>query len=147
MVMAGDMSSPGGPGMSLGGSPTFDLQVSRRFFLGLGPQASVKLQTSASNSTTMVVLDLLFRLGWTSPIRERVHLYWYLAPGYSALFGQTRTLRVPSVGAYIGGALQLADRVFATLQLGYQYGWILDLGDSVRFHRRPGVAVGLLMQI
>jgi uncharacterized membrane protein len=147
VVMAGDDHNPGGPGMSLGGSPTVDLQVGRHFFLGLGPQASVKFQTSEANSSRVVVLDLLFRLGWVLPVGERVQLYWYLAPGYSALFRRTETHWMPSVGAYFGGALHLANRMFATLQVGYQHGWILDLGDSVRFHQRPGMAIGLLMQI
>jgi hypothetical protein len=147
VVMGGDFANPEGPGMSLGGSPTFDFQVGRHFFLGFGPQASVKLRTSARNSSTMIVLDLLLRLGWVLPLGERVQLYCYFAPGYSVLYGQAETRWVPSVGAHIGGALHLADRVFATVQVGYQYGWILDLGDSPRFLKRPGMAVGLLMQI
>jgi hypothetical protein len=107
----------------------------------------VKLQTSAPNSQTTVILDLLLRLGRVSALTERVQLYWYLAPGYSAIFTRSRTLTAPSAGAHIGGALELGDRVFATLQLGYQLGWILDLGDSPRFLARPGMAVGLAMQI
>jgi hypothetical protein len=147
VVTSGDSANPTGPGPTLGGSPTFDLEVGRGFFVGIGPQASAKLQTSASNSSTAVVLDLLFRLGRASPLSERVHLYWYLAPGYSVLFTPNRTFELPSVGAHIGGALDLGGRVFATLQFGYQISWILDLGDSVAFLRRPGMAVGLLMRI
>lgn len=109
--------------------PAIDFSLNDYLFIGFAPQYMLNVNTegfAAAGVDASRALDLLARLGAHAPVGEVVHLFGYVAPGYSTIYPPGDGGDKPDgfVLAASGGALfSLGSRAFLTGELGYQWGF------------------------
>jgi hypothetical protein len=125
----GGMPAPGDASLAYG----FGLSASYRLIAGLSvgiaPQIIYNVNYKVYPSELMAPpagkeTDLMARLAYTFPIVETIGLYVEVLPGYSLIGLPDGTSAKGFVLGFGGGVdLDLTDRVFANLGVGYQIGY------------------------
>jgi hypothetical protein len=95
-------------------------------FVGFASQLTLNAKESHRGGTEAagVALDLLLRLGLRARLEELVHVYGYLAPGYSIVARPGRdTASGLVLGAHAGILTESDSRFFWNLEVGYQLGF------------------------
>ena len=109
-----DLALAYGVGVSLG------YTVFHGLSLGLAPQVLFNIKRAEDPRKQY---DLMARIVYTYRATTRISVYGEVLPGYSIISprkGDSATGFVVAAGA--GGAVDLTDRLFANVSVGYQYG-------------------------
>jgi hypothetical protein len=97
--------------------------VTRGLSIGLAPQAIFNVKVKEDDGAAAKEIDVLARVAYTLPLADGIGIYVEALPGYSLIIppaGDTAKGLVLAGGA--GAAMDVTDRVFATLGVGYQVG-------------------------
>jgi hypothetical protein len=117
-------------------APALDYAVNRILFVGLHPQYVFGVKKQKSRGDATYEINLRARIGAIFPARDKVHLFGYLAPGYSILkptedLGDVGRPHGFACAAAIGLLADLTPTVFFSSELGYQRGF--QKGDQFGF--------------
>jgi hypothetical protein len=121
--------------VAFGIMPVFDYLVSPNFFVGVAPMDTLNVKGKDGNGDAAKEIDLMLRIGGGAPVSEKAQIYGYVSPGYSII--QPPSGDSPkgfTVGAHVGGMMDLTSAVFVNLEVGYQLG--LQKVDGVDFQTR-----------
>lgn len=108
--------------------PAIDFSLSDYVFIGFSLQYVMNVNTDGlanANVDASKALDLLARVGAHAPVADVVHLFGYVAPGYSIIYPPNDGNKPQGfVLAASGGALfSVGSRAFLTGEIGYQWGF------------------------
>jgi hypothetical protein len=129
MALGKFTSSPGGTPKTVdarfayGAALSVSYEVLEGLFVGLAPQYSFNVGDKSSLSPAKE-LDILVRLAYVYRPAEGIAVYAEVLPGYSLIYpakGDPAKGMVLVVGA--GSVIDITDRVFANLGVGYQLGF------------------------
>jgi hypothetical protein len=132
---------------AFGVMPAFDYLVHPNFFVGIGPTYTFNVKSKDAPGDAASQLDILLRLGGGAPIAEKLHLFGYLAPGYSIVSPpQGDSAKGLTVGAHAGAIYELATSLFLNGTLGYQVGMqkVMDVDLKTNYLQ---VALGVGMRL
>jgi hypothetical protein len=134
--------------------PAFDYSLNDYFFVGFGPQLFFNVKGEDRDDAGKQ-LDLLVRVGGHAPVADTLHLYGYLAPGYSIIYpsvGDDASGFALGVGA--GAIYSFPGSLFAVADIGYQVGFqeqeVTVLGTTFEFDYKIDyllVGLGLGMKL
>ena len=149
LPIVGDVSAD--TAFAFGLRPAFDYSVNEYFFVGFSPQLMLNVKGDDDDDTdASKALDLLVRVGAHAPVAEKVHLYGFLSPGYSIIYPAAGDQDPAGfvLGVTAGGMYSFTDRLFASLDVGYQLGFqeFTVAGGDFDFHLRYlliGAGVGM----
>lgn len=145
--IVGDVSTD--MAFAFGLRPAFDYSVSQYFFVGFSPQFLLNVKDDDGNGDAAKALDLLLRVGGHAPVADKLHLYGFLAPGYSIIYPPTGDNASGFVlGVAAGAMYALTEKLFASADIGYQLGYqeFTFGGADFDFHLRYlliGLGVGM----
>ncbi len=117
----GTMTQSGEATFAYGGSLWASYRVIAGLTVGLAPQ--VLIDVAAKGDEGLKEYNLLARIGYEMPILEGMDLYVAALPGYSLKPGGAKVIRGPVVVFEAGMLMDLSDRTFANLGVGYQLGY------------------------
>jgi hypothetical protein len=136
--------------VAFGLRPAFDYSINDYFFVGFAPQFLLNVKGDDSNGSAGKALDLQLRIGGHAPVADRVHLYGYLAPGYSIIFPPSGNDNATGfvLGVAVGAMYAISDKLFAAADIGYQLGYqeYTFQGADFDFHLRYlliGLGIGM----
>jgi hypothetical protein len=129
----------GGASFAYGVSLAVGYKVIAGLSLGLAPQAIFHVQYKVYPSQLMnpgaaAEYDLMARVAYTLPIVETIGLYAEVLPGYSIIsLPGASPAKGLVVAAGAGLVMDMTDRVFANVAVGYQVGFqtVSQMGMSV----------------
>jgi hypothetical protein len=124
-----DLAFAYGVGVSLG------YRLSRGLSVGLAPQVLFNIKHRDVDPQRQY--DLMARMAYTLPIAAKVAVYGEILPGYSIISpprGDSARGFVVALGA--GAAVDVTNRVFANLGVGYQWGFQTIWVDGTRYWDR-----------
>lgn len=105
--------------------------------VGLAPQAILNVKAK-QDSDTAKEFDIMVRVAYAYPIVERTKIYAEFLPGYSIItppIGTAAKGLVFALGA--GCALDMTDRIFVNLGVGYQMGFQKRTDGSTDYDVKP----------
>lgn len=111
--------------LAFGIRAVFDYSINDYLFVGFGPQVlfNVIEKDAPSGSNASKQYDLSARVGGHAPIADNVHLYGFLAPGYSIVTSSgdnSETAKGPSLGIAVGALFSVpGTNFFLNGELGY----------------------------
>jgi hypothetical protein len=112
-----DLAFAYGMGLSIGHAVFHGLSV------GVAPQVLFNIK-HAAQAPASTQYDLLARIAYTFRLSARVSIYGEILPGYSIISHPTGDRATGSVIAYgAGGMVDVANRAFLNLAMGYQQGY------------------------
>lgn len=124
-----DIAFAYGVGVSLG------YVVVRGLSVGVAPQLLFNIRHHSVDPSQQY--DLMARIAYAVPVAARIAVYGEFLPGYSVISppkGDSARGLVVAVG--VGAAVDLADRVFANLGVGYQWGFQTIWVDGTQYYDR-----------
>jgi Outer membrane protein beta-barrel domain len=123
-------ASPGGVTMTADAAFAFGVGVSASYVIrpglsvGLAPQAIFNVKPKVEVGDAAKQYDLMARVAYTFPVVDNIALYAEVLPGYSIISPPDGDSAKGLVLAFGGGAaMDLTDKTFATLGVGYQIGF------------------------
>ena len=131
-------ASPGGMSVTADAAFAFGLGLSAGYVVipgltvGLAPQAIFNVKPKEDGGAGAKQYDLMARVAYTVPVVETIAVYAEVLPGYSLIAppsGDTAKGFVLAFGA--GGAMDLTDRTFANLGVGYQLGFQKRIAEGI----------------
>jgi hypothetical protein len=123
-------ASPGGVTVNADAAFAFGFGVSvgylviPRLTVGFAPQAFRNVKPKEDGGAGATQYDLMARVAYALPVADTIALYAEALPGYSLIAppsGDTPRGFVLALG--VGGAMDLTDRTFVNLGVGYQIGF------------------------
>lgn len=142
----------GDAAFAFGLRPAFDYSINDYFFIGFSPQLLLNVKGEDYDDAGKE-LDLLVRLGGHAPVADNLHLYGYLAPGYSIIYLPSRPVNIEDPAGFVlgvaaGAIYSFSDRLFAVGDIGYQLGFqgttILNTDVDIRSrYLLIGLGVGM----
>jgi hypothetical protein len=121
-VLGSDMSFD--TAIAFGLRPAFDFSINDYFFVGIAPQLMLNVKSEDEDDAGKA-LDLMVRVGGHAPVAETVHLFGYLAPGYSIIypsFGDEDPAGF-ALGIAAGAIYSFPGSLFLVADIGYQIGF------------------------
>lgn len=132
---------------AFGVMPAFDYLVHPNFFVGIGPTYTFNVKAKDFTGDAASQFDILLRLGGGAPVAEKIHLFGYLAPGYSLIMPSSGdSAKGLTVGAHAGAIYELATALFLNGTVGYQVGMqkLMELDAKTNYLQ---VALGVGMRL
>lgn len=126
-VSGGGVSDSTDTEMAFGIGAFLDKAITPNVSIGFMPQYTLNVKAEDAEKSAKE-LDLLLRLRASFPASDTAQVFGYLAPGYSFLFmpdkpeGQDNPAGLV-VQAAAGASFTVSGNVFASAQLGYQWGF------------------------
>jgi hypothetical protein len=118
MTMKSDAAFASGVGLSVSYVLVPGLSV------GFAPQAILNVKAKEDSGDAAIQVDLMARIAYTRPVVETIALYAEVLPGYSLILPSNGdTAKGLVVGFGVGSVMDLSERVFALLGVGYQVGF------------------------
>jgi len=146
---AGGVNLSGDMAFAFGLRPAFDYSINEYFFVGVSPQFLLNVKGEDADDAGKE-LDLLVRVGGHAPVADKLHLYGYLAPGYSIIYPPTGSDDPAGfvLGITAGAIYSFSDKLFAVADIGYQLGFqeVTVLGADFDYRLRYlliGLGVGM----
>jgi hypothetical protein len=114
-----------GSEFAFGVMPSLDVAPCANRFVGLASNFTFHVRARGANVEPANEIDILLRLGASAAVAQRIHLYAYLAPGYSFMSGLPGSVstRGPVIGLHAGGTFDATPGFFLNGELGYQQGF------------------------
>jgi hypothetical protein len=139
----------GDTAFAFGLRPAFDYSINDYFFIGFSPQLLLNVKGEDDDDAGKE-LDLLVRVGGHAPVADNLHLYGYLAPGYSIIYPSAGDEDPAGfvLGVAAGAIYSFSDKLFAVGDIGYQLGYqeVTIFGADVDYRLRYlliGLGVGM----
>ncbi|HLK93817.1 MAG TPA: hypothetical protein VKZ18_28250 [Polyangia bacterium] len=155
----GKLTTPGGAAnlsgdaqFAYGGALSVTYRVVAGLHLGLAPQAiyNVNYKTNPAGNgiplpASSTEYDLMARIQYAVPIIDGITLYAEALPGYSLIIvPHAKTPAGPVLALGGGAAMDMSDRIFINVGVGYQLGFqSLSLAGTAREDRTRYVRVAL----
>jgi hypothetical protein len=144
-------ASPGGMTVTADAAFAYGLGLSAGYvvipglIVGIAPQAIFNVKPKEDGGTGAKQYDLMARVAYAFPVVDTIAIYVEVLPGYSFISppdGDTAKGLVLAFGA--GGAMDLTDRTFVDLGVGYQIGFQKRADVDVRTkYLRVALGVGM----
>jgi hypothetical protein len=155
----GKLTTPGGAStltgdaqFAYGGSLSVTYRVIAGLHLGLAPQAIYNVNYKTNPAGNGIALpassteyDVMARIEYAFPIIDGITLYAEALPGYSLIIvPHAKTPAGPVLALGGGAAMDMSDRIFVNVGVGYQWGFqSLSFSGMAREDRTQYVRVAL----
>jgi hypothetical protein len=130
MALGKFVSAPGGTSVTADAAFGFGVGLSVSYLIthglsiGFAPQAIFNVKVKDDGGAAAKQYDLMARVAYTLAVVDTIAVYVEVLPGYSLIAppaGDTAKGLVLAAG--VGAAMDVSDRVFANLGVGYQIGF------------------------